>query len=119
MSILNDILNETPDILVSRLFNNNSNNRGDQKLQKERKPWVVPFTLSKWLCLTSTTFVLPGYYAFINGFYFFTLVNFITVLVSLWHWSNAKEDSYARMVDINWCKINFLIYFISGIDFYF
>jgi hypothetical protein len=123
MSIV-ELLNFTPNDIVRRIFLSesdditNKDKDQDQRLaQPKRQPWTVPFSISRWLCLTSTSFVIPGYYAYVNGLSLFSLVNLVTVLASLWHWSNAREDSLARAVDIAWCKINFTIYFVAGCTF--
>ena len=112
-----EILGSSPRTVVNRLFKAKEDQPLPRVPKGTTKPWKIPFSTSKWLCLSSTIFSVPAYYALINGLSIFTLVNAVTVSASLWHWSDAKENTIARKIDVNWCKINFIIYFIAGCTF--
>ncbi len=73
-----------------------------------------PFEITKWLCLSSCFFLIPGTYAFYNHFYLHGSVCILTNILSINHWRKA-EDGFRRKMDIIAASSGALIYITSWI----
>jgi len=82
-------------------------NRGSPEFPK-------PFEITKWLCVSSCFFLIPGVYAFYNDFYFYGTVCVYTFIFSINHWRKA-EDGIRRKIDIIAASSGALIYIASWI----
>lgn len=61
------------------------------------------------LVFTSSTFLLPSYYAYINKFYILSLLSFIISIISSGHWYNVNNFSL-RIMDLIIAKVCFVTY---------
>jgi hypothetical protein len=82
-------------------------NRGESEFPK-------PFKITKWLCVSSCFFLIPGVYAFYNQFYFYGSVCVLTNVLSINHWRKA-ENGIRRIIDIIAASSAALIYIASWI----
>ena len=73
-----------------------------------------PFEITKWLCLSSCFFLVPGIYAFYNEFYLHGSVCVVTNILSINHWRKA-EDGFRRKMDIIAASSGAVIYITSWI----
>jgi hypothetical protein len=76
--------------------------------------YLVDWTESRWLVLTSIASLIPTTYSFQNGLYFLSAVSLISTAVSANYWRKATLST-RRDVDLVLQKISFLIYFFHGI----
>ena len=72
-----------------------------------------PFEITKWLCMSSCFFMIPGTYAFYHGLYLYGIVCSYSTLLSINHWRNA-EDGFRRLIDRLSAYTCFIVYFVSG-----
>jgi hypothetical protein len=72
-----------------------------------------PFEITKWLCMSSCFFLIPGIYAFYHGLYLYGIVCTYSTLLSINHWRNA-EDGFRRLIDRLSAYTCFIVYFVSG-----
>ena len=78
-----------------------------------RPEFPKPFEETKWLVMSSCTFVIPAVYAFASGLYLYGCVSLFTMLFSINHWRDA-EDGIRRAVDCYAAYICFVVFFVSG-----
>jgi len=72
-----------------------------------------PFEITKWLCVSSCFFLVPGTYAFYNQLYLYGTVCTYTSILSINHWRNA-EDGTRRLVDRISASTCAMTYFVGG-----
>lgn len=72
-----------------------------------------PFEETKWLVMSSCTFLIPAVYAFVSSLYLYGCVSLFTMLFSINHWRDA-EDGIRRAVDCHAARICFVVFFVSG-----
>lgn len=75
--------------------------------------YVAEWTQSKWLTFSSTFFMAPALYGFLNNLYFLPSVLTFTSLISMNYWRHATY-SYRRLVDRYYSKLSFIIFFMNG-----
>ena len=81
--------------------------RGDPEFPKH-------FEITKWLCVSSCFFLIPGVYAFYNEQHFYGNVCVYTLIFSINHWRKA-EDGIRRKMDIIVATSAALIYIFSWV----
>lgn len=72
-----------------------------------------PFSMTKWLVLSSCFFLIPATYALQNAIYLYGFVSVSTTICSINHWRCA-EDGLRRKVDKIVAMMAFIIYFSTG-----
>lgn len=72
-----------------------------------------PFEETKWLVMSSCTFLIPATYGFASSLYLYGCVSLFTMLFSINHWRDA-EDGIRRAVDCYAAYICFVVFVISG-----
>lgn len=72
-----------------------------------------PFEETKWLVMSSMTFLIPAAYAFASSLYLYGCVSLFTSLLSMNHWRNA-EDGVRRAIDCYGAYICFVVFVLSG-----
>lgn len=65
---------------------------------QEKPEFPKPFEITKWLCVSSCFFLVPGTYAFYNQFYLYGTVCTYNTILSVNHWRKA-EDGTRRLID--------------------
>ena len=78
-----------------------------------RPEFPKPFEETKWLVMSSCTFLIPATYAFASSLYLYGCVSLFTMLFSINHWRDA-EDGIRRAVDCYAAYICFVVFVISG-----
>lgn len=78
-----------------------------------RPEFPKPFEETKWLVMSSCTFLIPAAYAFASGLYLYGCVSLFTMLFSMNHWRDA-EDGIRRAIDCHAARICFVVFFVSG-----
>jgi hypothetical protein len=78
-----------------------------------RPEFPKPFEETKWLVMTSVTFLIPAVYAFVSSLYLYGCISLFTSALSCNHWRDA-EDGVRRAVDCHAARIGFAIYAISA-----
>jgi hypothetical protein len=77
-----------------------------------------PLSITKWVVLSSCSFLIPAVYAFLNVHYkFLYIYGFLSVsttICSVNHWRHA-EDGIRRKIDRIVAGISFVIYVTTGI----
>ena len=69
---------------------------------------------TKFLILSSCFFLIPGYYAFMLGLYWYLATSAITTIASINYWRYAVPG-LRRSLDMVVAKTSFTIYFVTGI----
>lgn len=72
-----------------------------------------PFEETKWLVMSSCTFLIPTVYAFASSLYLYGCVSLFTMVFSINHWRDA-EDGIRRAIDCYAAYICFVVFFVSG-----
>ena len=54
-----------------------------------------PFEITKWLCISSCFFLVPGTYAFYNQLYLYGIVCTYTSILSVNHWGEMQKMELA------------------------
>jgi hypothetical protein len=76
--------------------------------------YVAEWAQSKWLTFSSTFFMAPALYGFLNHLYLVPTVLVGASLISMNYWRHATY-SYRRLVDRYYSKFAFIICFVNGI----
>lgn len=71
-------------------------------------------TFSSYLILSSCFFLIPGYYAYLSGLYWYLATSAITTIVSINYW-RYPVPGLRRSADVAVAKASFLIYFVTGV----
>ena len=72
------------------------------------------FNQSKWLVLTSCSFLIPALYAYYINLYFYSILLIVTTIVSINHWIKPYY-SWMRTADLIVAKFSFTIFAINGL----
>jgi hypothetical protein len=72
-----------------------------------------PFSMTRWLCISSCFMLIPGAYAFSRGLFFMSFICVLTAVASFNHWRCA-ENGYRRCVDKVVAWLCFVFFFLSG-----
>lgn len=75
--------------------------------------YLVEWRESRWLVLTSMTWIIPIIYSYYNVCYLLSLVSFTTTFISANYWRKATI-SFRRDMDIVFSKLAFVIYLCNG-----
>jgi len=75
---------------------------------------IAEWDTTKWLVLTSLSFMFPSIYAFFYQLYFYSFVLSVTSMVSANFWRKATY-SWRREIDLVVSKLSFLIFLINAI----
>jgi len=78
-----------------------------------RPEFPKPFEETKWLVMSSMTFLIPATYAFASSLYLYGCISLFTSLLSMNHWRDA-EDGVRRAIDCYMAYICFVVFVISG-----
>ena len=73
-----------------------------------------PFSETKYLVLSSLTFLIPGLISYNFGFIIYSLLSISTTIFSINHWRCA-ENGIRRTLDVFMARFAFIVYFISGL----
>ena len=76
--------------------------------------WIKLPISTKFLVISSCFFLIPGYYAFLLGLYWYLATSAITTIVSINYWRYAVPG-LRRSLDMVIAKISFTIYFVTGV----
>ena len=79
----------------------------------DHNKYVTNWKQSKWLVLSSTFFLFPCAYGFIQNLYILPIVLLFTSLISMNYWRHATY-SYRRLIDRYFSKFAFLVFFVNG-----
>jgi hypothetical protein len=77
------------------------------------KEFPKPFSITKWLCVSSCFLLVPGAYAFFHGLYLQSFLCVLAAVLSLNHWRCA-ENGYRRFFDKSVAWICFFVFLIYG-----
>ena len=78
-----------------------------------RDEFPKPFSITRWLCISSCFLLIPGAYAFSQGLYLLSLLCILACITSFNHWRCA-ENGYRRNADKLVAWVCFIVFFISG-----
>ena len=73
---------------------------------------ITEFNTSKWIILSSFSYLIPFYYSYIYKIYFYCFLSLITILFSINYWRNPIL-SLRRDLDIFIVKYNFILFFFN------
>ena len=76
--------------------------------------YPYPFSISKWLVLSSCFFIVPGIYAYYLNFFLYGTMSCITSLASINHWRKA-DIGIRRNMDLIVAHLSFVLYLVSGL----
>ena len=74
---------------------------------------LIPTISSKWLVLSSCTFLIPAVRAFHHSFYLYSMISLCTTLFSINHWRRA-ECGLRRRMDRVVARGAFIVYVFTG-----
>ena len=74
---------------------------------------VAPWEQSKWIVASSSTFLIPSFYAYYKNIYHLSIISFITFAFSVNFWRNATY-SLRRKIDIINANLAFTIFSLHG-----
>lgn len=80
----------------------------------KREHCLVEWKESRWIVLTSFSFMVPSIFAFFHKFYFYSVLLMMTTLISANYWRKATY-SWRRNMDLFFAKISFFIFLYNGI----
>ena len=72
-----------------------------------------PFEETRWLVMSSCTFLFPTVYAFVSSLYLYGCISLFVTIFSCNHWRDA-EDGVRRAIDCHVARISFVIYATSA-----
>jgi hypothetical protein len=75
---------------------------------------VAPFKVTKWLMLSSMSFLIPAIYGFYSHSYGYTLISTTIFICSVNFWRDARHGM-RRTIDIYVAHTGALLYIINGI----
>lgn len=76
--------------------------------------YVAHWEQTKWLVLSSFSFMIPSLYAFAYNLYNHAFLLFIASIVSINYWRKATY-SWRRNIDIVCARVAFSIFFYNGV----
>ena len=76
----------------------------------ERVIFINKYKKYNTLILSSSSFLLPSYYAYINNFYGLSIISLLVSIISSGHWYRTSNFTL-RIMDLIMAKIGFGIYF--------
>ncbi len=76
--------------------------------------YPIPFSQTKYLCLSSLMFLIPGFISYYFGFIIYSLLSISNAIFSINHWRRA-EDGIRRKLDVFIARLSFIVYFSSGL----
>lgn len=82
-----------------------------------------PFSITRWICLSSCFFMVPCIYAYLNSLYLYSIASMLASIFSVNHWRSA-DYGFKRTIDIIVARVASIIYVVSwgiyseGIYFY-
>ena len=76
----------------------------------ERVIFINKYKKYNTLILSSSSFLLPSYYAYINNFYGLSIISLLVSIISSGHWYRTSNLTL-RIMDLIMAKIGFGIYF--------
>ena len=76
----------------------------------ERVIFINKYKKYNILILSSSSFLLPSYYAYINKFYGLSIISLLVSIISTGHWYRTSNLTL-RIIDLIMAKIGFGIYF--------
>jgi len=71
---------------------------------------------TKWIVLSSTSFLVPSIYGYIQEEYIMSCTLFYTALISMNYWRHANY-SWRRIADKIYAKFSFLVFFVNGVRY--
>ena len=77
--------------------------------------YIDTWDQTKWLVLSSFSFMVPSVYAYIHKMYFYSVLLLLTSLVSANYWRKAIANSWRRYMDLVLAKISFIVFLSNGI----
>jgi hypothetical protein len=98
-----------------KIINQDANTSAiDPNPQEKRNKFPVANTDANCLIISSCFFLIPGFYAFLIGQYFYLATSLVTTIVSVNYWRDAMPG-IRRDADLFVAKGSFTIYFLTGI----
>jgi len=76
----------------------------------ERVIFINKYKKYNTLILSSSSFLLPSYYAYINNFYGLSIISLLVSIISSGHWYRTSNFTL-RIMDLIMAKVGFGIYF--------
>ena len=76
----------------------------------ERVIFINKYKKYNTLILSSSSFLLPSYYAYINKYYGLSVISLLVSIISTGHWYRTSNFTL-RMMDLIMAKIGFVAYF--------
>jgi len=77
--------------------------------------YIATWEQSKWLVLSSFSFMIPSIYAYLNKLYFYSILLSCTSVISANFWRKATANSWRRYIDLGFSKLSFLVFLSDGI----
>ena len=76
----------------------------------ERVIFINKYKKYNTLILSSSSFLLPSYYAYINKYYGLSVISLLVSIISTGHWYRTSNFTL-RMMDLTMAKIGFGVYY--------
>ena len=83
---------------------------------QKREHCLVEWEDSRWIVLTSFSFMFPSIFALFHRLYFYSGLLILTSFISANYWRKAT-DSWRRNLDLFFAKISFFVFLYNGIRF--
>jgi hypothetical protein len=77
--------------------------------------YIDTWDQTKWLVLSSFSFMIPSVYAYIHKMYFYSVLLLLISLISANYWRKAIANSWRRYIDVVLAKISFIVFLSNGI----
>jgi len=78
--------------------------------------FIASWDESKWLVLSSFSFIIPSLFAYYKNLYLYALLLLSTTVMSINYWRKAKY-SIRRTLDFIFSKLTFIVFFYNGIRY--
>lgn len=77
---------------------------------------IAEWRHTKWITLSSFSFMIPAILAFCHKMYDHTIILFLTSIISANYWRKATY-SWRRNLDLIFAKISFIFYVYNGVKY--
>lgn len=87
-----------------------------EKIKEVDDNVIAEWRHTKWITLSSFSFMIPAVAAFYHKMYDHTIILFLTSIISANYWRNATY-SWRRNLDLIFAKISFIFYVYNGVKY--
>jgi hypothetical protein len=87
-----------------------------EKIKEDNDNVIAEWEHTKWVTLTSFSFMIPAFVAFCHKMYDHSTILFLTSIISANYWRKATY-SWRRNLDLIFAKISFIFYVYNGVKY--